>query len=79
MSQEHKSVSLRERVKSPPAQALVKSYYIPAVGAGIKFQFEPEMLIHLAHALMLERQGIVQRGDIQRFNAANTVNKFQMG
>lgn len=64
MSQESQAVSMRERVKSPPAQPLVKSYYMPAVQAGIKYQFEPEMLIHLAHTLMLERQGIVQRKDI---------------
>lgn len=57
---------MRERVKSPPAQPLVKSYYMPAVQAGIKYQFESEMLIHLAHTLMLERQGIVQRPDIAR-------------
>jgi argininosuccinate lyase len=66
MSCEDKTVSLRERVKAPPAQSLVDSYYVSAVEAGIKYQFEPEMLIHLAHALMLERQGIVQQGDIAR-------------
>jgi len=66
MSLEQQSVSMRERVKSPPAQSLVKSYYAPAVQAGIKYQFEPEMLIHFAHTLMLERQGIVQRPDIAR-------------
>lgn len=66
MNQEQQSVSMRERVKSPPAQPLVKSYYAPAVQAGIKYQFEPEMLIHLAHTLMLERQGIVQRPDVAR-------------
>jgi len=54
MSLEQQSVSMRERVKSPPAQSLVKSYYAPAVQAGIKYQFEPEMLIHFAHTLMLE-------------------------
>lgn len=66
MSQDDKSVSLRERVKAPPAPALVESYFAPAVAAGIRYQFEPEMLIHLAHALMLERQGIVQREDVRR-------------
>lgn len=66
MSQDEKSVSLRERVKVPPAPALVDSYFAPAVAAGIQYQFEPEMLIHLAHALMLERQGIVRREDVRR-------------
>lgn len=60
------AVSLRERVKSPPAQALVDSYYAPAVAAGIRFQFAPEMRIHLAHALMIAECGIVRREDAAR-------------
>jgi len=59
-------VSIRERVKQPPAQSLVDAYFAPSVAAGIRFQFEPEMRIHLAHAVMLERQGIVSRADIVR-------------
>lgn len=59
-------VSLRERVKSPPAQAMVDSYFGPAVAAGIRFQFEPEMRIHIAHAVMLAECGIVSRQDIAR-------------
>jgi argininosuccinate lyase len=58
------AVSLRERVKSPPAQALVDSYYAHAVAAGIRFQFEPEMRIHLAHGLMIAEQGIVARSEM---------------
>lgn len=72
MSQEHPAapvVSLRERVKSPPAQAMVDSYFGPAVAAGIRFQFEPEMRIHLAHAVMLAECGIVAREDIARIIA----------
>ena len=30
-------VSLRERVKSPPAQAIVDSYFAPSVAAGCAF------------------------------------------
>ncbi len=58
------SVSLRERVKAPPAKALVEAYYAPAVANSIKFVFVPEMRIHLAHALMLAETGIVKRHDI---------------
>lgn len=58
------SVSLRERVKEPPAKALVEAYYAPAVANSIKFVFQPEMHIHLAHALMLAERGIVSRADI---------------
>ena len=58
------SVSLRERVKEPPAKALVDAYYAPAVANSIKFVFAPEMRIHLAHALMLAERDIVARRDI---------------
>lgn len=57
-------VSLRERVKSPPAQAMVDSYFVPAVAAGIRYQFTGEMRVHLAHALMLLECGIVAKEDI---------------
>ena len=53
MEREQQSVSLRHRVKAPPAQDLVEAYFAPAVEAGIKYAFEHEMHIHLAHALML--------------------------
>ena len=62
-------VSLRERVKSPPAETMVESYYAPAVAAGIRFQFEPEMKIHLAHALMLAERKIVDRSDVAQIVA----------
>ena len=63
------AVSLRERVKSPPAQTMIDSYYAPAVAAGIRFQFEPEMRIHLAHALMLAERKIVDRPEMARILA----------
>lgn len=59
-------VSLRERVKSPPAPALVESYFRPAIEAEIRFQFDAEMRIHLAHAVMLAECGIVARQEIAR-------------
>jgi argininosuccinate lyase len=59
-------VSLRERVKAPPAQIMVDSYFGPAVAAGIRFQFEPELQVHLAHAVMLAEAGVVDRGEIAR-------------
>jgi argininosuccinate lyase len=52
-------VSLRERVKEPPSAALVESYYRPAVARAQAEVFAHEMWAHLAHALMLERQGIL--------------------
>jgi argininosuccinate lyase len=62
-------VSLRERVKSPPAETMVESYYAPAIAAGIRFQFEPELKIHLAHALMLAERKIVDRSDVAQIVA----------
>jgi len=56
-------VSLRERVKASPAQSIVDSYFAPAIAAGVRFEFEPEMRIHKAHALMLADRGIVAAGD----------------
>ena len=57
-------VSLRERVKLPPAPELVEAYYRPAVAYGMTYLFPEEMRIHFAHGLMLARQGIVSRRDI---------------
>ena len=62
-------VSLRERVKSPPAETMIDSYYAPAVAAGIRFQFDPEMKIHVAHALMLAERKIVDRSEIAQILA----------
>ncbi|WP_445503027.1 argininosuccinate lyase [Microvirga sp. G4-2] len=62
-------VSLRERVKSPPAETMVDSYYAPAVAAGIRFQFESELKIHLAHALMLAERKIVDRSEVAQILA----------
>lgn len=56
---ESPEVGLRERVKEPPSERLVESYYRPNVARAVAFAFNHEMWIHLAHALMLERQGIV--------------------
>lgn len=55
-------VSLRERVKEPPSAALVESYYRPALARSKPQVFPHEMWAHLAHALMLERQGILRPG-----------------
>ena len=52
-------VSLRERVKEPPSALLVESYYRGSVARAQQHIFAPEMWVHLAHGLMLERQGIV--------------------
>jgi argininosuccinate lyase len=52
-------VGLRERVKEPPSDRLVESYYRPALLRGFAQIFDHEMWIHLAHALMIGRQGIV--------------------
>ena len=51
--------NLRERVKEPPSARLVESYYRPAVARARQMVFAHEMWAHLAHGLMLARQGIV--------------------
>jgi len=59
-------VSLRERVKSPPAASIVESYFRPAIEAEIRLQFDAEMRIHLAHAVMLAECGIVAESEIAK-------------
>jgi len=66
MEKEQQSVSFRHRVKAPPTQDMVDAYFAPAVEAGIRYAFEQEMYVHLAHALMLGRQGIVKIADVSR-------------
>ncbi|MCO6418796.1 argininosuccinate lyase [Siccirubricoccus sp. KC 17139] len=53
--------NLRERVKEPPSPLLVESYYRGAVARAQALVFDHEMWAHLAHGLMLERQGVVAR------------------
>jgi argininosuccinate lyase len=64
------AVSLRERVKAPPAKALVEAYYGPAIANGIKFLFAHEMRIHLAHVLMLADRNIIARAHAASILAA---------
>ncbi|HEX7126711.1 MAG TPA: argininosuccinate lyase [Thermodesulfobacteriota bacterium] len=60
------SIQLRERVKLPPSELFVESYYRPSVGRSFQYLFDVEAWIHLAHALMLGRRRIVSRGDVRR-------------
>ena len=53
------AVSMRERLKAPPAREMVEAYFRPNVAKGLEHQFIHEMHIHLAHGLMLARRGIV--------------------
>ncbi len=55
------AVNLRERVKEPPSPLLVESYYRGSVARAQHYVFQHEMWVHLAHGLMLERQGIIAR------------------
>ncbi len=56
-------VSIRERVKRPPAAAMIESYYGPALERALRYQFDLELWVHLAHAAMLERQRIIASAD----------------
>src|SRR5690242_12255001 len=58
-----RDVTIRERLKEPPAPILVESYYKPGLARAIAHQFEPELWLHLAHCLMLRRQKIVSDAD----------------
>jgi argininosuccinate lyase len=65
-------VSLRERLKSPPATAMIESYFAPAVAASIRHVFDHEMRIHLAHAMMLGEQGIIETDEMVQILAVLT-------
>jgi len=64
------TVSMRERLKAPPAREMVEAYFRPTVAKGIEHQFVPEMHIHLAHGLMLARCGIVPESALRPIVAA---------
>lgn len=59
----HPDVSIRKRVKKPPAKAILDSYFNPALNRALTHHFELENWIHLAHAQMLVRQQIIGAAD----------------
>jgi argininosuccinate lyase len=63
-------VSIRERVKRPPAPAMIESYYGPALERAVRTQFDLEIWVHLAHAAMLARQDIIAAADAQTLRRA---------
>ncbi len=60
---DHDQVQLRERVKEPPSEDLVRYFNLPGLAAELKVAFDPQMQIHLAHTVMLARQGIIANAD----------------
>ncbi len=63
-------VSIRERVKRPPAAAMIASYYGPALERALRTQFDPEIWVHLAHCAMLDRQRIISAADAAAIRGA---------
>ena len=63
-------VSVRERVKRPPSPLLTASYFAPNLARALAHGFDIEIWSHLAHALMLERQGIIAAEDAAPIRAA---------
>lgn len=63
-------VSVRERVKLPPAERLIEAYFAPNLARGLTHGFAIEIWCHLAHALMLEHQGIIAAADSARLRQA---------
>ena len=62
-------VQLRERVREKPSDDLVKHVNAPGLAEELQVAFEPQMQIHLAHTVMLARQGIISRADARRILA----------
>jgi argininosuccinate lyase len=63
---DHGEVSIRERVKLPPAATMIESYFKPKIAREFALQFDLEIWIHLAHAAMLARQDIIRRDDARK-------------
>jgi argininosuccinate lyase len=59
-------VNLRERLKKPPSAVFVDTYFGPKVAKDLKYNFDSEMQIHLAHGLMLAKQKIVSAKDLKK-------------
>lgn len=53
------NVQLRERLSKDPSQVMVKYVIGPKIEEQFELLFEPQIQIHLAHCLMLERCGII--------------------
>jgi argininosuccinate lyase len=66
----HAEVSIRERVKKPPSQTMIDSYYRPSMARAYQYHFDIEIWIHLAHCLMLDRQAIIGRPDAREIMRA---------
>src|SRR5579884_2884125 len=56
-------VQLRERVREKPSDDLVRYVNAPGLQHALQVAFEPQMQIHLAHTVMLARQGIIDQSD----------------
>ena len=59
-------VSLRERLKRAPSDIFVETYFQDKVAKDLKYNFESEMQIHMAHGLMLAKQDIVAIKDVKK-------------
>ena len=59
-------VNLRERLKSAPSDIFVETYFSNKVEKDLEYNFDSEMQIHMAHGLMLVKQGIVPARDIKK-------------
>src|SRR5262245_31087535 len=60
---EHDTVMLRERLREDPSGDLVRHVNAPALEREMRDAFDPQMQVHLAHTVMLARQGIVSLAD----------------
>jgi argininosuccinate lyase len=59
-------VNIRERLKKPPSVVFVDSYFGPKIEKDVKYIFDAEMQIHIAHGLMLAKQKIIAAKDLKK-------------
>lgn len=58
------AVSMRERVKLPPSAIMVETHWKPKIAYALRHGFRNELWVHVVHARMLEKQGIIGIDDL---------------
>lgn len=72
------AVSMRERVKLPPSQIMVDGHWKPKIAYALRHGLHNELWVHLVHARMLEKQGVLSKADLGAISGA-VVNLQDLG
>ncbi|WGF90747.1 argininosuccinate lyase [Marinivivus vitaminiproducens] len=59
------AVSIRERVKLPPSRIMIETHWKPKMSYALRHGFQNELWVHVVHAKMLEKQGIISPAHLE--------------